>query len=182
MSQITTLCNVSKDSSLLQHYSMSSCNTTNCGTTTTTTCPTSTCASSCKCCHVQNVTIDNQLCVGNETQLRTCTSDGGALIVQNGCCTQTSGVLAHICGELVISFGTNDYDSNKHGFPAHRGIHPQPHVRVSGMMLDIQTEAVDALFPDPLNFLYFYDILRLGCGGEGLAKLSFDLLAGIDAK
>ena len=86
---------------------MSSCNTN------TTCCSTASCSSSscssCKCCHVQNVTIDNQLCVGNETQLRTCTSDGGALIVQNGCCTQTSGVLAHICGESgQVAFKTEN--------------------------------------------------------------------------
>lgn len=48
---------------------------------------------------MKNVTIDTQLCVGNETVLRTCTDDGGALVVQNGCCTQTSGNLVHICGE-----------------------------------------------------------------------------------
>ena len=44
---------------------------------------------------MHNVTIDKQLCVGDETVLRTCTSDGGALLVQNGCSTQTSGNLAH---------------------------------------------------------------------------------------
>ena len=77
---------------------MSSCNSNSCSTTTNASCATS-CATSCTCCHVKNVTIDKQLCVGDETHLRTSTSDGGALLVQNGCCPQTSGVLAHICGE-----------------------------------------------------------------------------------
>lgn len=64
----------------------------------TNTC-TASCAS-CKCCHVQSVTINDQLCVGNETVLRTCGADGGALVVQNGCCEQTSGNLVHIRGEV----------------------------------------------------------------------------------
>ena len=85
---------------------MPSCNTTT--SNATSSCTTASC-SSCKCCHVQNVTVDSQLCVGNETQLRTCTSEGGALIVQNGCCTQTSGVLAHICGESgQVAFKTEN--------------------------------------------------------------------------
>ena len=84
-------------------------------------CNTNTCATSCAsctCCHVQNVTIDKQLCVGDETILRTCTSDGGALLVQNGCCTQTSGNLAHVCGEpeqiaLRVENGRVQLDPNE---------------------------------------------------------------------
>lgn len=97
---------------------MSSCNT-NCNSSTT--CTTATCSTSCAsctCCHVQNVTIDKQLCVGDETYLRTCGTDGGALIVQNGCCTQTSGNLAHICGEpgqvaLKVESGKVEVDPNE---------------------------------------------------------------------
>ena len=67
---------------------------------------------------MQNVTIDKQLCVGDETILRTCTSDGGALLVQNGCCTQTSGNLAHVCGEpeqiaLRVENGRVQLDPNE---------------------------------------------------------------------
>ena len=87
-----------------------------CSTTTSTTC--NTVAASCTCCHVQNVTVDNQLCVGNETILRTYTAAGGALLVQNGCCTQTSGNLAHICGEsgqiaLNVENGKVQIDPNE---------------------------------------------------------------------
>jgi hypothetical protein len=60
---------------------------------------TASACTSCTSCHVQNVTIDSQLCVGGSTVLRTCTTAGGALIVQNGCATQTSGVLAQVTGE-----------------------------------------------------------------------------------
>jgi len=64
------------------------------------------------------VTVDNQLCVGNETILRTYTAAGGALLVQNGCCTQTSGNLAHICGEsgqiaLNVENGKVQIDPNE---------------------------------------------------------------------
>lgn len=67
---------------------------------------------------MQNVTIDKQLCVGDQTILRTCTSDGGALLVQNGCCTQTSGNLAHVCGEpgqiaLRVENGRVQLDPNE---------------------------------------------------------------------
>ena len=56
--------------------------------------------------------------MGDETVLRTCTSDGGALVVQNGCCTQTSGHLAHICGEpeqvaLRVEKGRVQMDPNE---------------------------------------------------------------------
>lgn len=62
-----------------------------------TTCPTT----SCTCCHVPNVTIDSNLTVGNSTTLNTCGASGGALTVNNSAtCTQTSGDLVAINGEV----------------------------------------------------------------------------------
>ena len=59
-------------------------------------CSTSGCTS-CTCCHVSNVTIDNQLCVGGTTVLTTNTGDGNVLLVSS-CCTQSSGTLVKITG------------------------------------------------------------------------------------
>lgn len=90
LSAATTVCVTNQSEEHTNTYTLSpqmSCTNTN------------TCASSCKCCHVQNVTINEQLCVGNETVLRTCGADGGALVVQNGCSEQTSGNLVHILGK-----------------------------------------------------------------------------------
>jgi len=73
-----------------------------------TTCPTT----SCTCCHVPNVTIDNNLTVGNTTVLNTCGNTGGALTVNKSIsCTQTSGDLVTINGEagqsaLNVTAGT----------------------------------------------------------------------------
>lgn len=65
-----------------------------------TTCPTTNCT----CCHVPNVTIDNNLTVGNTTTLNTCGNTGGALTVnKSSSCTQTSGDLVAINGEATQS-------------------------------------------------------------------------------
>lgn len=65
-----------------------------------TTCPTT----SCTCCHVPNVIIDNNLTVGNSTILNTCGNTGGALIInKSSSCVQTSGDLVSINGETGVS-------------------------------------------------------------------------------
>ena len=64
------------------------------------TCPTT----SCTCCHVPNVTIDNNLTVGNSTTLNTCGNTGGALVVnKSSSCSQISGDLVAINGESGLS-------------------------------------------------------------------------------
>ena len=65
-----------------------------------TTCPTT----SCTCCHVPNVIIDNNLTVGNSTILNTCGNTGGALTInKSSSCAQTSGDLVAINGETGMS-------------------------------------------------------------------------------
>lgn len=61
-----------------------------------TTCPTT----SCTCCHVPNVLIDNNLTVNQTASITACGNSGNALIVnQSATCTQTSGDLMQINGE-----------------------------------------------------------------------------------
>jgi len=65
-----------------------------------TTCPTT----SCTCCHVPNVLVDNNLTVNQTVTITACGNAGNALVVNNsGTCTQTSGDLVQINGETTQS-------------------------------------------------------------------------------
>ncbi len=60
-----------------------------------TTCPSTTCT----CCHVPNVLIDNDLTVNKTITVTSCGSSGNALVVNHSAtCDQTSGDLVQING------------------------------------------------------------------------------------
>ena len=76
----------------------------------------STCPStSCTCCHVHNVTIDNALIVSGSTTLTTGTPCGSALTVTT-CANQVSGELVSITGTAdATAFAVKAGDSSFQG-------------------------------------------------------------------